>query len=355
MTIPKYEQAAKVIARYVAKNRRAGDRIPPEPELEKLCGVSRITVRRAVQELITRGMLRRSQGSGTYVIKTEIREDEISRKILIISRHFFRSRIYDPLFGEILKGALSEISATRSSVSLADYQDDPEEMFDRVRFEKCDGIMVIADGLPEIMNELRKRLPVVMINNYTLEEPVDRVNNDDKLGALLGVRALVERGCRDIVVAGIGNNPNALHQRYLGAQDAFLQLGLPWNADTGYGLVGSENTELGYKFAEEVWCRRGKRPDGMFVVTERIVYGVLDFFKEHGVRCPEDVQLVGYDNLEASQYCTPSLTSVHVDKMRIGQMGVRRLLQRIQNPELPHTEIRIQPELITRHSTRPIA
>lgn len=95
------------------------------------------------------------------------------------------------------------------------------------------------------------------------------------------------------------------------------------------------------------------RPTAIFAANDLVAIGALLAIRERGLRCPEDVSLVGFDNLEIASYLNPSLTTIHESSYHMGSAACQLLLERIEQPEGPARQIVLPIELRVRNSTAP--
>ncbi len=170
---------------------------------------------------------------------------------------------------------------------------------------------------------------------------------DQRQGARLAVRHLVELGHRSI--AHLGGPPVWLDatERAAGWREELAASGLP----VGELLPGDWTAASGFAVAQS-WPADGST--AVFAANDLMALGLVRGLTERGLRVPADVSVVGFDDIEVTGYSLPPLTTVRQDFGDLGRLAVRVLLARLagERPEVPTL---IQPELVTRSSTRPIS
>jgi len=116
-------------------------------------------------------------------------------------------------------------------------------------------------------------------------------------------------------------------------------------------LEGDDPTPyLGYPFAKKLLARN--RPfTALFAYNDISAIGSIRAFQEAGLRVPEDISVVGFDDIQIAVHNSPSLTTVRQPLQKMGETAARTLLNRIDDPETYVAEIQIEPELVVRNST----
>lgn len=353
-SVPKYKQVARQLQSDIVRSFPDGSRIPTESELEKRYGVSRITVRQAVAELIDLGMLSRQQGRGTYVVDAgAASRNQQPLNIIFSTPHAALGRVADPFFGDILRGISAEAGGKHLNISFNDYNFDQDNFLQRLRQVQANGVILLTAFPESLIKEILKMdIRLVMVCNFLTEQPVCRVNNDEKGGSLQAVQYLYDQGLRDIAIIRDWHNDNCQEQRLKGAREAFLQLELEWSDDTVFTHPDRHESEVeyGYLSTHKMIRERPKIPEALFVLSDRMAYGAIRALKEIGIECPRDIKIIGYDNLESSEHCFPPLTTVAVDKERLGRISVRLLLEMFKDQMFDPTNILIPTKFIIRDS-----
>ena len=162
----------------------------------------------------------------------------------------------------------------------------------------------IPDNLP---------IPAVMAYGYTQSGKVPSVVVDDEHGAYEAVQYLIERGHKQIGVITGKNDSIHMQARLVGYQKALRDNGLMYNPEFIY--YGDWNREAGYNGTEKLLDRG---VTAIFCMNDIMAGGVYDRADELGLRIPEDISVVGYDNRELSSYYKPPLTTITLPLHDIG-------------------------------------
>jgi LacI family transcriptional regulator len=191
-------------------------------------------------------------------------------------------------------------------------------------------------------------VPVVLVDAYASRPVFDSVVTPNFQGAYDAVRYLVQRGHRRIAMVGVspGTYPSVDERRqgYLAALR---------DCRVGDGCfeecVLHVSGESYYEAARKLLCdRRGAT--AVFCAIDSIAIEVIRAAQALNVRVPQDLSVVGFDDIDAAGYVTPALTTMHVDKVNMGRLAVRALLQRAQLPAFPPVTHSLPVELVERES-----
>jgi LacI family transcriptional regulator len=254
-----------------------------------------------------------------------------------------------------------ELSARGYSLMLAasdNVLDKEVAALDVFRSRQVDGILIYPTTHRQLdrIRPLRDAgYPIVLL----VADPdagIDVVGIDDRRGAYKAVRHLIGLGHRDIAILdaarALGNR-----EKYDGYASALSEAGIGLDQHLVIDPRGHRATE-GYGALGELMGRR-KMPTAIFASNDSLAIGALRWCRDNGVGVPDDLALVGYDDIEASAYIEIPLTTVHYAADVVSDLAVKRLLALITAPDhLPEPEVTlIEPELVVRAScgARPVS
>lgn len=263
-----------------------------------------------------------------------------------------------PFFGRLL-------SSLKDSVEDHGYElvffhgwsdDRVDDLVKRVNYRNIEGLIVAGAAQSSCaVNELKKLdVPMVTVN-YRLAETVSAVISTQYKGAYQAMKRLWDWGHRDIgIITGDQQLSSGLY-RYK-AYTAFLkEKGL--EVDPTYVLHSefSERSEqITYDLVKE--CIRADHvPTAYFCSYDYMAIGAMKALSEHGFRIPQDISIIGYDDLEICRYVSPRLTTVRQDRTRMGMKAGEILLDLITNPLAVKKTVSVETELIIRESAGPVS
>ncbi len=203
-------------------------------------------------------------------------------------------------------------------------------------------------------------LPTVAIAGHRRMEGVTNLVLDHRRAAWLALNHVVELGHREIAFMKGSQFSSDSEERWKAIREVAEELGIPMRTELIVQLEGDDPTpQLGYPFAKKLLARR--RPfTALFAYNDISAIGSIRAFQEAGLRVPEDISVVGFDDIQIAVHNSPSLTTVRQPLRKMGEIAARTLLKRIENGEDGVTEIVIEPEFVVRQSTarvpsRPLA
>ncbi|WP_299303006.1 LacI family DNA-binding transcriptional regulator [uncultured Brachybacterium sp.] len=214
-----------------------------------------------------------------------------------------------------------------------------------------EGILVIAahEGMTPAFSAVARSTPVVAVSAQPPHEAgVEVVGIDQGRGAHEVVEHLQRTGVRSIVhIAGPTDWFDARARRS-GFTAALEELGL----DGEVVGPGDWTPRSGYELTEAVL--RSGLPEAIFAANDMIAIGVLHALHEHGLRVPEDVAVVGFDNTLGAEFLIPSLTTVAQPFAEVGRAALRHLVSLLEGEQpAPESPLTLAPRLVVRRSTRP--
>jgi len=194
-------------------------------------------------------------------------------------------------------------------------------------------------------------LPTVAIAGHRRVEGVTNIVLNHRRAAWLALNHLVELGHREIAFMKGSPFSSDSEDRWKAIREVAGELGICMRTELIVQLEGDDPTpQLGYPFAKKLLARR--RPfTALFAYNDISAIGSIHAFHEAGLRVPEDVSVVGFDDIQIAAYNTPSLTTVRQPLRKIGEIAARTLLDRIEERVKYIPEIAIRPEFVVRNST----
>jgi LacI family transcriptional regulator len=253
---------------------------------------------------------------------------------------------------EMLRGVEHGVSALDWSLLLTFYNGHTTTNLRRIlaMSGKVDGILISEGSFPARLTErLAARVPVTIIAGSPDEHDFDVVTADNLAGSAAVVTHLIEdHGVRTIYhVAGPSDAPDA-GQRGLGLLRVLDRH--PAARLTG-ATSGAFNVETGFAAGERMLAQaRGDLPDAVVAANDQMAIGVLRALTQAGVRVPDEVAVVGFDDIQAAGLYEPQLTTVYQPMRTLGERACALLLERIADPSLPARSDTLATELVIRRS-----
>lgn len=195
---------------------------------------------------------------------------------------------------------------------------------------------------------MKTKLPIVCIDRTPHLHNFAAITSDNFKGGQIALEELVKKNCKNILVITDYRDVPATTERVRGFQSVLEKIGMPYGEDNLLtAVVGIEPS----KEAVNSLIQSGKfNYDGIFAINDSMAFGAMIALKENGFKVPEDVKIIGCDNISLSKY--NSITSIHQDKDQLGQRAAELLINRIERGIYTKEIIKPPVKLIERDSTR---
>ncbi len=214
----------------------------------------------------------------------------------------------------------------------------------------ADGLLITLPRDPAAyLESLRQRhFPYVLIDHQGIDDRGPAVGATNELGARAAVEHLIALGHRRIGFIKGSPDLGCSRDRLAGYRAALADVGLPYDPD----LVrdGDFNQPRGYEAANEL-LRLADPPTAIFASNDVSAFGVMEAVRDHGKRIPDDVSIVGFDDIPQAAQVNPPLTTVRQPLEQMGRQAARMLLEIMEDPERPVGRLELPTELVIRNST----
>ncbi len=217
-----------------------------------------------------------------------------------------------------------------------------------LRQRGVEGFITVDTMLPE-----SPVLPTVAVAGHRQLENVTNLVLDHRQAALLGLQHLQDLGHQEIAFMKGSTASSDTETRWSAVCEIVTKLGIRMRPELTIQLQGDDPTpNLGYPFANEL-LSRNQPFTALFAYNDNSAIGSIRAFQEAGLRVPEDISVVGFDDIQSAAYINPALTTVRQPLVKMGETAARTLLDRIEGRAKYVPEITIEPELVVRKSTAP--
>ena len=261
--------------------------------------------------------------------------------------------ITNPFYAALVSGIQERALEAGHTMLLCTTEGDPEreeQYLSLLRAKQVDGVLVDGLVLPpdRITRFVRDGLPIVCLDRDIDSTLVPLVQVDNRLGARLATEHLLSLG--HVRIAHVAGVPELgiSEERIEGYRDAHRRAGVPLDAELL--AVGSFTEEGGYEAARSLLATH--EFTAVFAANDLSALGVLSALAGAGRRVPDDVSVVGFDDLRLSRYMTPPLTTVHQPAGEIARHATELLLQLASGRTIERMLHLLEPELVVRGSTQ---
>ncbi len=264
----------------------------------------------------------------------------------------FVSAEVNPYFSLVLQGAEAECRQQGLHLSYRIIEDDVAELEHAKKLltrSRAEALLLLNFIDHELVRGLLETgLPAVLVEHYFPDLALDSVMNDSYQGAFQAVQYLIDCGHRRIAFVD-GLNHCTIERRSDAYRRALGKAGI--TVDPAWVLPGNLLVAGGVQAGEE-FLRRKLDCTAVFCANDSTAFGFMQTLAAHGLRVPQDLSIAGFDDIEASRYVSPPLTTIRANAPELGRLAVRKLIDRVTTPSLPITQTLIYGELIERRSVR---
>lgn len=262
----------------------------------------------------------------------------------------------NPVFPPIVRGITQTLADAGYVVVLADSNNDvrnAQKIVATLRARHVDGLILATAQRedPVVADVIEHGIPLVLVNRSADKTPVATVTTDDDLGIHLALEHLLELGHRRIAFVGGPQSTSTGYVRYRAFLAAIKERGL--EIDRQMIVNGKAFSEAsGKESLATIIQTEGVSFTAVVAANDLLALGCFDALEQHGLRCPHDVSVTGFNHMPFVDRFTPSLTTVHIPHRELGIKSAELLLERIANPTIQPRTIRLRPHLVVGRSTR---
>ncbi|WP_212696418.1 LacI family DNA-binding transcriptional regulator [Vallitalea pronyensis] len=255
----------------------------------------------------------------------------------------------NPFYSEFLSGV--EYYARKHNFQIIVSGTDIDKKYLDMALERnMDGIIVMGMYPDAFYEELKKsNIPIVLVDSYCNDHYFHSVQINDRYGAYLGTKHLIENGHEHIgILTGKIKAGGVVEERYLGYQDALKEYGLKTTKDLVFEGVVDFN--YGIESAKEII--KNKKITALFASADILALGVIKGLKGLGSKVPDDISVMGFDDIYISEIFDPGLTTVKQDIYKKGQKAVEIIVKSITQDNNAKQEIVLPVDIMERETVK---
>ncbi|MTD53218.1 LacI family DNA-binding transcriptional regulator [Amycolatopsis pithecellobii] len=260
----------------------------------------------------------------------------------------------NPFLPPILRGVEEVLGPRGYLIAVSETHEDPETLrrvCEQLVARRVEGIVISAAhaGDGDFLATVEQSVPVVLAVRRVSGGGHHTVTHDDVLGARLVTEHLVKLGHRRLAQLRGPQDVSSFAGRARGFQDVLTEYGC---TEVTTGEPAREPTTAeGRRLAAALLAAGGPRPTAIVAQNDLMAIGALDALGEAGLRCPEDISIVGYNDAPLTGHLTPPLTTVRLPSHALGRRVATTMLSQLDQNQEPPTTVALEPELVIRAST----
>jgi len=348
----KTQKIAQYLRKQIEKGKyKQGEKISSAVTLASQFGVNKDTVNAALLQLVAKGLVYRSQGSGTFVKNREIGYKGKSKNIAFVTVRFAP----DGIRNEIVEGIEEALDSKGYNLLLRLPRSSIKK--ERAILESLNKgniagvILCTVENIRNpigIRNFLNKDIPIVLIDRYIPGLEIDYVVADDRSGVYSAVKYLIDLGHKKIAHITAKANVTTYRNRLKGYQDALIDS----NIKVDNNLIKHGNGEnIGYELTNQLF-EENVDFTALSAVTDNVAIGAIKAIKERNLYVPDDISVVGFGDLPQVLPIEVPLTTVIYPKHEIGTKAAEILVDKIEGKSKGIQHIVLDTKLVVRKSSK---
>ncbi|UOF89591.1 LacI family transcriptional regulator [Fodinisporobacter ferrooxydans] len=255
-----------------------------------------------------------------------------------------------PFYGKILDSILTTAESLDYSVFVTTDKEMSSRSADFMLEKRVDGLILISRLSKEVIDYIHSfQIPYLMVNGTVEDDQVIQIVNNDEKGGRLAAEHLFQLGHRQFSIITGPQEHRSHYLRFQSFRRRIEELGGNILKEHVY-FSPTSRFEDGFKGLNIMW-ERSRLPLAIFATNDMLALGAIQSLWEKGVRVPEDMAVMGFDNVEYSAMSVPPLTSIHVEKEKMGYDAVITLDRLIKGETVNPVWIELEPKLVVRKST----
>lgn len=286
-----------------------------------------------------------------YVPRSRGRAARRSTLFALLIEDYSLSAFPDALYGGIIHAL--EARAKRAGLGMLLAMTGDDQVLRILQEQQAGGVIILGgcpanDALAATLHA--RQIPLVLVDNYIPGLFVDSIVPDNYWGSYAAFQHLVELGHRRIAVIQGPPKYKTLTDRLWGALRAAADAGIDVPDEYCQPSISSGFPNKGYREMGRLLGLEDP-PTAVFAISDKAARGALEAIKEAGLRVPDDISLVGFDDEAFSAHLTPALTTVRLDMRRLGELAVEQLVKRMNGDGGAPARIDVFNPLVIREST----
>ena len=346
----------------ISQNFRSNDRFYTYREIAEKYKTSIITVKLAIKDLIDREMLYLKSRKGTFVKNAKVLYNPspaVSRIITFFCPLMGGSTWLNPYYSIILTNLESRLEKEGYNLEVISLNSESgkrekyNKLLANIAQNKTSGIFLATDALEEefISRVMETGIPAVIVDGPTCDNNLHHVTIDDVRGAKTAVEYLIKNGHRKIAYLGVSLNHRASRLRLEGYKKVLESHNIKINEKWIITKKKKIHFYTGVK-SMKILLKQKELPSAIFAIDDAFAFGAMRAIKQFNLKIPDDISIIGFDDIEMASHMYPALTTMHVDREKMGMLAAKRMLDLIQGKEIEKNKIIIKPRLVKRESVK---
>lgn len=260
----------------------------------------------------------------------------------------------NPFIGPVLRGIANAFRGRDLLPIMAETRDSSEELkqiCDKLLAQRIDGIIITAGRYRDraFLRRVDKEVPIVLAVRDLPDSGIPAISHNDVVGGRLAAEHLLSLGHTRFAQLMGPEDIWSFQGRALGFGETVASVGA--SCDDIQVSIHLPTMKAGRELATSLLSRSGKPPTAVFAHNDSIAIGAIDTFRAHGLNCPDDISVVGYNDVPLTDQINPPLTTIRLPGYELGRLAAELVVTQIDGTETTANRVMFEPELIIRSST----
>lgn len=219
---------------------------------------------------------------------------------------------------------------------------------------KVSGIIIVGYVSDDYLNKvLSYDIPVILVDHASMLINTDAVLTQNVQGSFMETKYLIDKGHRDIGFFGDIESSLSFNERWIGYNSAMKKYNIPVKSEFCFTeFIEQYAVKNDYKGVREMLDKREKFPTAWVCANDSAAVTLVNALELIGIKVPDDISVIGFDDIELCKIITPNLSTIHVNKDLMGAAAVKNLIKRIHDKNMPCYHTRLEVDLIERKSVK---
>ncbi|MEL3974326.1 LacI family DNA-binding transcriptional regulator [Rossellomorea oryzaecorticis] len=261
------------------------------------------------------------------------------------------SDLSGPYYSELIKG-VQDVASTNGYdlIACSSIGGAQSTAVKFLREKRVDGVIILAHNIDDetILESSREGFPIVVLDRSIQSEHVVQIEVDNEHGAFMATEHLIEKGSREIAYVSGPYNSHDNELRFKGYRAALLKHGIEYRPK--WKVSGGFTREGGYQATKMIIAQKDV-PQAIFYANDEMAIGGIQALNEKKISVPDDISIIGFDDIQLSEYVSPPLTTMRQPKYEAGALAVHLIFQ-VLSKEKVDQSYKLTTELIERKSVK---
>lgn len=261
----------------------------------------------------------------------------------------------NPFYSEVVRGVERSCYECGYSLILCNTEGDLQRMnhsLETLLQKRVDGLLIMCTDVQGPSKEVLSRypaVPTVMMDWSPFESDGDIIQDNSFLGGEIAARYLIDAGFTQIACIVGPQDKSPARSRFQGFMHAIKHASL--NIPDEYIIYSDFEFAGGFDSMKQLLALPNP-PNAIFAGNDAMAVGAYQAIFQQGLKVPEDISIIGYDDIDLSSYMIPPLTTIHQPKDELGKLAVKQLIFRMDNPKADTNTLVLMPKLVERQSVK---